>query len=80
MAAHWSSRFGARRGAKHNAGTSGKHRNEPGGPFCPTAGRTLLVARGVARCLKWPALRRNSPLSGGQNRLGEMGQYQGPLV
>ena len=31
----------------------------------PTEGRALFAASGVACCLKWPALRRNSLLSGG---------------
>ena len=54
---------------------SGEHHNAPGGPICPTEGRALFAARGVARCLKWPALRRNALLSGGKNRFGETTRY-----
>jgi hypothetical protein len=41
----------------------------PGVPICPTAGRALLAAGGVARRLKCPALRRNSLLSGAPKTL-----------
>ncbi len=69
----------ARRAAR--CGTSGKRRNAPGGPICPTRmGRALFVASGVARRLRCLAPRRNALLTGGKNRLGEMGQYQGGLV
>jgi hypothetical protein len=39
-------------------------------------GRALFAASGVARRLTCPARRRNALLTGGQNRLGERGQYQ----
>ncbi|MEE8506651.1 MAG: hypothetical protein V3S40_10600, partial [Kiloniellales bacterium] len=60
---------------------AGKRRNAPGGPICPTRkGRALFAASGVARRLRCLAPRRNALLTGGKNRLGEMGQYQGRLV
>ena len=75
---HSARRAGAVRGAMYHIGQAppkkslGTRRAEWPHP----SGRALFAASGVARRLKWPALRRGALLTGGKNRRGERSQYQ----
>ncbi len=67
-------RAGASRGAMCHIGQAPQRTRRVEWPHPP--GRALFAASGVARHLKWPALRRDALLTGGKNRRGERGQYR----
>ena len=65
-------RAGAARGAMCHIGQAPQRTRRVDRPHPP--GRAILAASGVARRLKWPALRRDALLTGGKN------PPQSPLV
>ena len=75
---HTARRASAARGAMCHIGQAPQHTRRAEWPHPP--GRAFSAASGVARRLKWPALRRDALLTGGKNRpkarWGERGQYQ----
>jgi hypothetical protein len=78
-------RRGAQRDAPWIPGVSGKRRNAPGGPFCPTEGRPQRPSRcplWIHRAVRlWrPTPRRETAPGETAFEGGEMGQYPRPLV
>ncbi len=78
MAAHWSSRLGARRGARPPHGARrptlpvGKCAPPKAANFCPLASLRSLSDAGASNC--------EARLASGQNLGGEMGSYYRGLV
>ncbi len=71
---------GQARRAGRDAGHRASAATPPAGRLAPPSGPGAFCRQRRRADLKWPALRRDALLTGGKNRLGERGQYQGPLV
>ena len=56
-------------------GTSGKHRNAPEKPICPTDGRVLLRRGGVACLMRCPTSHGDTLLATAQNNPGQTVPY-----
>ena len=65
-----------RRAGAARCGTSGKRRNAPGGPMCPTRkGRALFAASQEHVAPQCGTLQATRGDAGGKKRRGEVGQY-----
>ena len=61
-------------------GASGKHRNAPEKPICPTEGRVLLRCGGFARLIRCPTSHGDALIATAQNNPGQMTPYSPKLL